>query len=74
MEGYVANRLVALDKNPGVRPIGIGEVFRRITGKAIARALREEIREAAGALQVCAGLEGGCEAAVHAMCEAYAAE
>ena len=74
MEGFVASRLVALDKDPGVRPIGIGEVFRRIIGKAIARATRTEIREAAGALQVCAGLEGGCEAAVHAMCEAFDAD
>ena len=29
--------------------------------------LRHDIQDAAGPLQVCAGQEGGCEAAVHAM-------
>ena len=34
-ESYVACRLIPLNKNPGVRPIGVGEVLRRIIGKAI---------------------------------------
>ena len=31
----VACRLVAPDKNPGIWPIGIGEILRRLIGKAI---------------------------------------
>ncbi len=54
-----------------VRPIGIGEVFRRIVGKAVAKALKNDIRQAAGGLQVCAGLEGGAEAAIHAIREVF---
>ena len=48
-------RLIPLDKNPGVRPTGVGEVLRRIIGKTISAMFKEEIKEAAGPLQVCAG-------------------
>ena len=33
----LACRLIVLDKNPGIRPIGIGETIRRIMNKAILR-------------------------------------
>ena len=67
LTAFVACRLIALDKCPGVRPIGIGEVIRRILGKAVLATIGNEIQEAAGALQVCAGHQAGSEAAVHAM-------
>lgn len=35
LTALTACRLVALDKCPGKRPIGIGEVWRKIVGKAI---------------------------------------
>ena len=68
---FVACRLMALDKCPGVRPIGIGEVVRRIFGKAILATIGNEIQEAAGAMQVCAGHQAGSEAAIHAMRETF---
>ena len=64
---FVACRLIPLDKQPGVCLIGIGEVPHRIILKAVLRLVDMDIRDACGALQVCAGCEGGCEAAVHAM-------
>lgn len=67
LEAFVACRLIALNKCPGVRPIGIGETACRILGKAIAVATSDDIQDAAGPLQVCAGHLSGCEAAVHAM-------
>ena len=67
LEAYTANRLIPLDKNPGIRPIGIGEVLRRIVGKAIAWDLKIDFKEAAGPIQVCAGHQAGAEAAIHAM-------
>ena len=33
LEGYTSCRLIPLDKNPGIRPTGVGEVLRRIAGK-----------------------------------------
>ena len=60
-------RLIALDKNPGVRPIGIGEAVRRLIAKAILSIIRDDIQAAAGPLQLCPGQLSGCEAAVHSM-------
>jgi len=53
--------------NPGVRPIGIRETSHRIISKAILFMVKTDILESAGNLQLCAGQEAGCEAAVHAM-------
>ena len=71
LSAFVACRLIALDKCPGVRPIGIGETVRQIVGRAIATAISDDIQEAAGPLQVCAGHLSGCEAAVHAMRQVF---
>ena len=67
LTAFVACCLIPLDKQPGVRPIDIGEVPRRIVAKAVLRLVDLDIREACGALQVCAG----CEAAVHAVRQLY---
>ena len=67
LAAFVSCRLIALDKCPGVRPIGVGETARRIVGRAISFILRQDVQTAAGPIQLCAGHEGGCEAAVHAM-------
>ncbi len=67
LSAFVACRLIPLDKCPGVRPIGISEIPRRIISKAILWILSPDIKEAAGPLQVSAGQIGGCEAAIHAM-------
>ena len=71
LEAYTACRLIPLDKAPGVRPIGVGEVLRRIIGKVIGATLKDDIQEAAGPLQVSTGLKGGSEAAIHAMREIF---
>ena len=66
ISAFVACRLIPIDKCPGVRPIGAGEVPRRIIVKAVLRLIADDIKEAAGPLQVCAGQESGSEAAIHA--------
>ena len=74
LEAYTSCRLIPLNKNPGVRPIGVGEVLRRIVGKTIAWSLSEEIQVAAGPLQVSSGLKAGAEAAIHAMRDIFEAD
>ena len=66
LQPYVACRLIPLDKKPGVRPVGIGEVLRRVIGKAVMTVLQRDMVRATAPLQVCAGIPGGVEAAVHA--------
>ena len=66
LRAFVAGRLIPLDKKPGARPIGIGEVVRRIVAKATITVLKPELIEATAPLQSCAGLKGGIEASIHA--------
>ena len=63
----LACRLIPLDKCPGLRPIGVGEVLRRIIAKAVMWLTRNDLQTAAGGLQLCVGVPGGAEAGIHAM-------
>ena len=64
----LASRLIPLDKGKGaIRPIGIGETLRRIVSKSVTSILKQDIQIGAGNLQTCSGVEGGIEAAIHAM-------
>ena len=67
VEAFIACRMIPLNKNPGLRPIGVGEVLRRIAGKAIMRISKNDVMRSVGPLQLCAGQEAGAEAAIHAM-------
>ena len=71
---FVACRLIPLDKCPGLRPIGIGNVPRRIIAKAILYSVNDGIVSAIGPLQTCAGHAAGSEAAVHAMRDVFDAD
>ena len=59
---FLGCRLIALDKSPGVRPIGVREVVRRIVAKAALYVIRDDIQAAAGPHQLCAGQIAGTEA------------
>ena len=61
----LSNQLLALDKNPGIRPIGIGECLRRVIGKTVTQKFKSLLTETAGPLQLAAGHLSGSEAAVH---------
>ena len=50
LSAFLACRLIALDKCPGVRPIGVGEIVRRIVGKAVLATIKMDILETAGPL------------------------
>ena len=72
LQPFINNRLVPLKTHSNdVRPIGIGEVLRRIIGKCVMDIAKEDVQKAVGNLQVCAGQHAGAEAAIHAMRELY---
>ena len=67
LTSFTACHLITLDKNPGVKPIGVGEVLRRLIGKAILKVMSAYIHEAVGVQQLCTGQVSGAEAGVHVM-------
>jgi hypothetical protein len=56
---FMACRLVALDKQPGVRPVGIGEVYRRLLAKCVLNVIGTQATGACDNLNLCAGLPAG---------------
>ena len=69
---FLANRLLPIAKSGnGVRPIGIGEIFRRIIGKAINKVLKQDALKATGTMNMCAGQSAGIEAIIHYMVDIF---
>jgi len=63
---FVACCLTPLDKCPGVRPTGIGEVPRCITAWAMLQTMgKEAVEEAVVPLKMCSSQD--CESAIHTM-------
>ena len=69
----MSSRLIALDKSPGVRPIAIGEILRRIICRSIVMVTRTDIADLCGANQLCSDIKGGIEGAYNAMKELFEA-
>ena len=64
IQPLVANHLIPLVKSEGaVRPIGVGQVLRRICGKCVMSVPKKDVVGASGSLQLCAGQKSRSEAA-----------
>ena len=62
---YKSCRLIALDKCPGVQPIGIGEIFRPIIGINFVKRVKTELKTLCGDQQLCTGQKGGIKHAIN---------
>jgi hypothetical protein len=63
----LANRLIALDKMPGIRPIGIGDIWRRFFAKLVLSVASSYATDCCGSDQLCAGLRAGVDGAIHGL-------
>ena len=64
-------RLVALDKQPGVRPVGIGDIFMRLWSQCVNAATKPEATNQCAEVQLCCGLRSGIEANLHAVRQVF---
>ena len=71
IRALVASCLIALEKCPGVRPIGIGETLRRVIGKAVCMATCLDAAVVCDSDQLCTGLQVAIEGAIHGMNEMF---
>lgn len=58
---------VALDKIPGVLPLGIGDILWRLIVKCVLEAADPQATDACGADKLCASLKLGCERGIYGM-------
>ena len=66
-QALMSGRLIALDKQPGIRPVGVGETWRRMMAKCLMRVAGPEAKTACGTTQLAGGVEAGIEGAIHVM-------
>ena len=67
IRGFLTCRLIALDKCPGVRPIGIGETIRRLFVKSALWYTRDDAAELCNHQQLSGGAPNAIEAGIHLM-------
>ena len=65
IRALLVNRLIALDKSPGVRPISVDETLRHILGKTVCLLSRDDVESVCDISQLCGGLKCGIESAIH---------
>ena len=56
-----ANKLVALDKCPGIRPIGVGDVAYRLCAKIMIEITGDDVQTKCLVDQICSGVKAGIE-------------
>jgi len=61
------SRLLALDKDGGIRPITVGYTWRRLAAKCANSYTISKVASSIAPVQLGVSTQGGCEAAVHAM-------
>ena len=66
-QAMMSGRFIALDKSPGIRPVGIGETWCRLLAKCLLQVMGQEAKAACGTEQLAGGVESGIESSIHAV-------
>ena len=64
---FAANLTALRKKDGGIRPIAVGNVFRKLASKVVCRPVVQSIKDHFSPVQLGVGVPGGCEAAAHAV-------
>ena len=56
--------LIRIEKYPGVRPVRVGETWRRMLKKCVLAVMGTEAKKACGTGQLCRGLDAGFEGGI----------
>ena len=59
--------MIALDKKPGIRPVGVEETWSRLMAKCILRVTGQEYKDTCGTEHLAGVVEAGIEGGIHAM-------
>jgi hypothetical protein len=70
-QAALANRLIAMNIFPGVRPTGIGGVWRRLVAKCVLTGAGHSAPTSCGSDQLCAGLRAGTDGTIHGVSTLY---
>ena len=62
---FISGRLTALDKQPGVCLVGVGEMWRHMFDNIVLKVTGPEATMAYQDDQMCAGLRAGIDGAIH---------
>ena len=63
----MSGRLIALDKQPGIRPVGVGETWRRLMAKCLLWVTGQEAKASCGTAQLVGVVEAWLEGSMHAI-------
>ena len=64
----ITGRMIALDKQPGIRPVEVGETWQQLMAKCLLRVTGKESKAACGTKQLAGGMEAGYRAASYHAC------